>query len=354
MRQLSHDDKILKDIRAQFDKRMNLFTGRGGIYANIIQLIGAEQFTWKNLPETINSHYAERAINSGLAAAYIIPENISAHSKGFTISPAAFVGVPNQIGETDKIICKGVDYDIELDRTKDKVIIIKNNDYFYSEYENLAWFAEMLARTDESEKALIIWSKMHPIAKAQSGIDADKLKEILKGIIENDDLYNIISDNSKTINGTPTSRDDSVLRLTDENAVEKMHFLSEFHYELIRRYCTLYNMPFRTNSKSAQSLESELHNTDIFSQIINTNRLKCRQDAAEKINAMFGYDISVDYSDLLKKENEIIDSNVKEEIAEAEEKENAAENVSRETTETNESEVNENDESTGDSDEGTA
>ena len=178
-------------------------------------------------------------------------------------------------------------------------------------------------------------------------------KEILKGIIENDDLYNIISDNSKTINGTPTSRDDSVLRLTDENAVEKMHFLSEFHYELIRRYCTLYNMPFRTNSKSAQSLESELHNTDIFSQIINTNRLKCRQDAAEKINTMFGYNIAVDYSDLLKKENEIIDSNVKEEIAEAEEKENAAENVSRETTETNESEVNENDESTGDSNEGT-
>lgn len=349
MRQLTKEDKILSDIRAQFDKRMNCFTGRGGLYANLIQLIGAEQFNWKDLPDTINSFWAERAINSGLAAAYIIPENISAHSKGFTISPAAFVGVPNQIGETDKIICKGVDYDIELDRTKDKVVIIKNNDYFYSEYENLAWFAEMLARTDESEKALIIWSKMHPIAKAQNGIDADKLKEVIHSIIEDDDLYNIISDNSKVIAGVPTSRDDSVLRLTDESAVEKMHFLSEFHYELIRRYCTLYNMPFRTNSKSAQSLESELHNTDIFSQIINTNRLKCRQDAAEKINTMFGYNISVDYSDLLKKENEIIDSNVKEEIAEAD----AAENVSRETiTETEESKEvseNENDNSTGDS-----
>ena len=333
MRILSKTDEILKDIRAQFDKRMNFATGRAGLYANIIQLIGAEQFSWKGLPETINSHYAERNINSGLAAAYIIPENVSAHSKGFTISPAAFVGVPNQIGETDKIICKGVDYDIELDRTKDDVIIIKNNDYYYSEYQNLEWFADMLARTDESEKALIIWSKMHPIAKAQTGIDADRLKEVIQSIIDEDDLYNIIDDNSKTISPSPASRDDSVLRLTDENAVEKMHFLSEFHYELIRRYCTLYNMPFRTNSKSAQSLESELHNTDIFSQIINANRLKCRKDAAEKINAMFGYNVSVDYSELLKKENEVINSNVQEEINEAE----IDKNVSRETTE---SEVN--------------
>lgn len=346
MKQLSKTDKILADIRAQFDKRMNCFTGRAGLYSNIIQLIGAEQFTWKNLPVTINSHYAERNINTGLAAAYIIPDNVSAHSKGFTISPAAFVGVPNQIGETDRIICTGVDYDIELDRTTDKVVIIKNNDYFYSEFPNLAWFAEMLARTDESEKALIIWSKMHPIAKAQSGIDVERLKEIIQSIIDDDDLYNVIDDNTKAISPSPASRDDSVLRLTDENAVEKMHFLSEFHYELIRRYCTLYNMPFRTNSKSAQSLESELHNTDIFSQIINANRLKCRKDAAEKINEMFGYNVSVDYSELLKKENEVIDSNVQEEINEAEINENVShettENVSHETTESEVNNENEN------------
>lgn len=345
-RQISRTDKILDEIRAEFDGRMRNFT-RAGLYGNIIQLIGAEQFTWKNLPETINSHWAERAINTGLAAAYIVPEGMSAACKGFTITRAAFVGVPNQIGETDKIIVEGTDYALELDRKTDKVVIIKNNDYMYSEYNNLVWFAEMLARTDESEKALIIWSKMHPIAKAQTGIDVDRLKEVLKNIIENDDLYNVIDDNTKVITGQPQSRDDSVLRLTDENAVEKMHFLSEFHYELIRRYCTLYNMPFRTNSKSAQSLESELHNTDIFSQIINANRLKCRQDAAQKINDMFGYNVSVDYSELLKKENDIIDSNVREEIAQADEKENAAE---MEKTETTENEVNENDEnSTGDS-----
>ena len=343
-RQISKTDKILEDCRAQFDRRVGCFS-RAGLYGEIIKLIGAEQFNWKNLPETINSHWTERAINTGLAAAYIVPEGMSTACKGFTITRAAFVGIPNQIGETDKIVVEGTDYALELDRKTDKVVIIKNNDYLYSEYINLSWFADMLARTDDSERALIIWSKMHPIAKAQTGIDVDRLKEVLKNIIENDDLYNVIDDNTKLITGQPQSRDDSVLRLTDENAVEKMHFLSEFHYELIRRYCTLYNMPFRTTAKSAQSLESELHNTDIFSQIINANRLKCRQAAAEEINKVFGLNISVDFSELIRKENEIIDSNVKEEVAEAEQKEAAAEN--EEVTENDEDENTEKEEDSG-------
>ena len=324
-------DKVLNTYRAKFDARLPVFD-RTSLYGAIIQLIGAEQFTWKNLPETINSHWTERAVNTGIAAAYIIPDNVSSACKGFTVTPCEFVGVLNQIGETDKIITTGTDYALEMDLKKDKVVIIKNNDFMYSEYINMLWFADMLARTDESEKALIIWSKIHPIAKAQTGIEAEKLKEVIKGIIEDGALFDIISDNSKMISGTPTSRDDNVLRLTDESAVEKMHFLSEFHYELIRRYCTLYNMPFRTNSKSAQSLESELHNTDIFSKIINANRLKCRQDAAEKINSVFGLNVSVDFSDLIKDENKIIDSNIQEEVNEAKTEE--TENVSRETTET--------------------
>ena len=333
-------DKVLFPYRANYDGIKTYPFDRCGIYGQIIQLFGAEQFTWNNVPETMNSHCIERAVNTGLAVAYNIPENVSSVNKGFTVTPCEFVGVLNNIGMTDKVITYGTDYSLTLDLNSDKCVLIKNNDYMYDEYINLFWFADMLAKTDYSEDALIVWSKMHPIAKATSGIDASKLKEILQNIIENNDMYNVISDNTKMLTGTPTTKDDSVLRLTDENAVEKMHFLSEFHYELIRRFCTLYNMPFRTNSKSAQSLESELHNTDIFSQMINKNRLKCRQDAVKEINTKFGFDMTVDFSELLKKENEVIDSNIKQEI-------NDAENVSRETseteTETNETETGEND-----------
>ena len=328
---MSRINNVLKGLRAQFDKYFYM-SDRCGVYGNIIQLIGAEQFTWQGLPETTNSHCTERAVNTGLAAFYEVPGGLSAVNKGYTVTPCAFKGLLNNTGVGQAITAHGTDYEISFDmeKDKDKFVLIRNNDYFYSEYPNLAWFAEMLSRTDDSEKALIIWSKMHPIAKAQTGIEAAKLQEILQNILENDDMYNVIDDNSKVISPNATSRDDSVLRLTDENAVAKMHFLSEFHYELIRRYCTLYNMPFRTTSKSAQSLESELHNTDIFSQVINANRLKCRQAAAAEINTKFGLSVSVDFSELIKKENKIIDSNVQEEVNEAENNKN----VSREGAET--------------------
>ena len=209
--------------------------GRKSIYSDIIQCMGAEQFTWKELPETINSHWVERATIGGLSAFYKVPDDISSACKGYTVTPAEFVGVPNQIGETNKIITTGSDYAIEFDLTTDKVVIIKNNDYFYNEYNNLMWFADMLAKTDISEKALIIWSKMHPIAKATSGIDAEKLKSVINTILSDSDCecdtYNIIDDNTRLVTGgSRVSRDDAVLRLGDENAVEKMHFLSEFHY----------------------------------------------------------------------------------------------------------------------------
>lgn len=315
-------DKVLQEYREKFDKRY-LPYGRKSIYSDIAQCMGAEQFTWNDLPETINSHWTERATIGGLSAFYEVPDGISSVCKGFTVTPAEFVGVPNQIGETNKIITTGSDYAIEFDLTKDKVVIIKNNDYYYNEYNNLMWFADMLAKTDISEKALIIWSKIHPIPKATSGIDATKLKQVIDTILSDDDCecdtYNIIDDFTRLITeGGPTSKDDAVLNLSDVSAVEKMHFLSEFHYELIKRLCNLYGIPFRSNAKSAQSLESELHNTDIFSQIMNMNRLKCRKEAAEKINAMFGLNVSVDYSEILKKENRIIDSNVKQEENEAE------------------------------------
>ena len=58
---------------------------------------------------------------------------------------------------------------------------------------------------------------------------------------------------------------------------------------------------------------------------------------------MFGVTCTVDFSDVIKMENEVISANVEQEKADAEN----MENVSRETTETaNESEVND-DESNG-------
>ena len=201
------------------------------------------------------------------------------------------------------------------------------------EYDVSEWYSSMLSDTDIAQRALIKWSRMTPIARANSGIEAGKMEETLKKVYEGIP-WAVISDDTKMITGQPMSRDDSTLRLADESAIERMHFLSEFHYELVRRICNLYNMPFHTTAKSAQNLESEIHNTDIFSQSLMPDRLESRKKAAEEINRVFGWSVTVEYGETVKKENKVIDSNVEQEIAEVE-------NVSRETnaSETNESET---------------
>ena len=55
---MSRENKVLADARAQFDSRFAK-ADRVMLYAEIIALLGAEQFTWKGLPDNgINSHCA--------------------------------------------------------------------------------------------------------------------------------------------------------------------------------------------------------------------------------------------------------------------------------------------------------
>jgi hypothetical protein len=55
-------------------------------------------------------------------------------------------------------------------------------------------------------------------------------------------------------------------------------------------------------------LESELHNTDIFSRFVTENGLKWRRKACEDFKRVFGWDVTVELGDLYKMENEVIEN----------------------------------------------
>lgn len=300
---------------------------RNCVYDSIISRIGNSQFKWSGLPDEFlqhcNSQLMEMSINCGVAVLYKVPVNVSATNGGhWTVTPLEWTDVKRNDGTAEHFITSGSDYSI-TDSQLDKYVIIKNDSFMSCEYDVSEWYSSMLSDTDIAQRALIKWSRMTPIARANSGIEAGKMEETLKKVYEGIP-WAVISDDTKMITGQPMSRDDSTLRLADESAIERMHFLSEFHYELVRRICNLYNMPFHTTAKSAQNLESEIHNTDIFSQSLMPDRLSARKKAAEEMNRVFGWSVTVEYGETVKKENEVIDSNVKQEIAEVE-------NVSRET-----------------------
>ena len=326
------EDKILETVTAKFDgykckNRTKLSDiKRESIYNNIINRIGNNIFKWNGLPdeviESCNSMMIELAVNCGVAAFYRVPIQGSVNYNKWVCTPIGFTGCLRNDGTSDHFITHGSDYALTDDQIEDYVII-KNDTYLSCEYEVTEWYASMLSETDLSERRLVRWSRMTPIAKGGNGIECGKLEQTLKDVYEGAP-WKVIDDNTKIMTGgSQTSRDDNVLRLTDDGAIERMHFLSEFHYELVRRICNLYNMPFHTTAKSAQNLESEVHNTDVFSQALSEDRLSERKRAAEKLTELLGKyypdtTITVDYGETITKENEIIDSNVEEEQLEGE------------------------------------
>jgi len=310
---------------------------RDEVYDNIICRIGNSGIKWNGFPDeflqSCNSMLIELAVNCGVAVVYKVPESLSPSNGGlWTCTPVEWTGTKKNDGTSDHFITHGSDYAVTDEQLKDKYVIIKNDEYMSCEYDVTEWFSSMLGDTDKAQRALIRWSRMTPVARANSGIKASEIEEVLKKVYDGIP-WAVISDDTKMITGQPMSRDDSTLRLTDESAIEKMHFLSEFHYELVRRLCNLYNMPFHTTAKSAQNLESEVHNTDIFSKALMPDRLATRRKAAEEMKTVFGWEITVDKGEIIKQEDAIINSNVKEEINEGNDGNPNDNNVSRETIE---------------------
>lgn len=282
---------------------------RANAYNNIINLIGWERFKY-TFPENVEiaSEEIERAVCCGAGVFYKVPDVGSVSDGMYVCTPVEWVGVKKADNTADDFITHLPCGDFSLTKSQiDKYVIIRNNFEMTSDYDFTEWTAQMLNETDISELQLIKWSRMTPIAKTIDDNQTSTVEEILKRVY-NGEPWAVMSDYSKLVTGSPASRDDFVLRLTDETAIEKMHFLSEFHYELIRRLCNLYNIPFHTTAKSSQNLESELHNTDIFSRFVTENGLKWRQKACEDFKRVFGWDVSVELGDLYKMENEVIEN----------------------------------------------
>lgn len=333
-------DNIIPLTGAKTQRRNKLTDiKRENAYNDIINGIGWSRFKYNGFPEiadTLTSEMIERSVLCGAGVVYKVPYSTGSVSKGmYVCTPVDWVGVKKADNTCDDFITYGYDYSLTKEQIG-KHVIIRNNFEMSSDYDFTDWTATMLNETDISEMQLIKWSRMTPIAKVISEENVGKIQEVLRRVY-NGEPWVAYSDYSKIASGgTPTSRDDSVLRLTDETAIERMHFLSEFHYELIRRLCNLYNIPFHTTAKSAQNLESEIHNTDIFSRMKTEQSLEWRKKAIPDFKKVFGWDITIELSDMFKLENKVIDENI-----ESMNSEDENENVSRETndSETQESET---------------
>lgn len=286
------------------------------MYLSYMITMSANQFKYKT-PD-FNKTYYEQSILTGTAVFYKCNQKQSVNYNKWCCTPASPADVPDNEGIAKKYTTHGSDYAQEITPDKDGILIFNNSLHTPETY--FCNIAEMLTETDVSTKALIKWSRMSPIPKVKSDNDIVKYTEAMNRVLNGEEItviseeFDELSDGHKTI-------DDNILRISDEQAIDKMHFYSEFYDQLIRRVCTMRGIPFSTNAKSSQNLTEELHDMDIFALLYIKDCYETRKECFKKCQEFSGFDFDFEWSDTMKIQIEKI------------EKMNSVENVSHETIE---------------------
>lgn len=274
-------------------------------YLQIIETIAYNLLTVSGLPDTINSMQVLKNLSTGMCGIINIPPDLDSVNSGWVCAPAVGLGIPRENGTF-------AEYEILLNTgavnvsESENVYILRNG---YNMADTRSLFRRVAANLTEiakSERKLVKGSRISPIIRATS-INAPAYKEVCTNIYDNDSDVNVVVDNDELIAPGTKRNNDSIISVTDPDAISKMHFLAEYFEEEIRRLSTFFGVPFSTNSKSAQSLRDEIHDMDIISQFVNESILHTVREDLENGNAKTGLNITVDYSDIMKKQLYILD-----------------------------------------------
>ena len=286
------------------------------MYMNLITLIAADLHNYKT-PD-FNKYNYELSINTGVAAFYKCSAKNSVNYGKWCCTPAQPAAVCDNMGVAKRITTFGSDYALELEVDKE-CILIYNNSALYPDYI-FTHYAEQLTETDISMAKLVKWARMTPIPKAKTDTDIAKYQNAMQRVLDGEDIT-IVSDEMQLFKDGHDTIDDNMLRLTDESAIDKMHFFDEHHEQLIRRIATLGGLPFSTTAKSSQNLIEELHDMDALSTFIIKDRAACRADGFKRAAEFMAekgdnFDFEYDLNEILKKQLEKPDIEHKTQLAE--------------------------------------
>lgn len=270
------------------------------MYRDYASLIAANQFNYKT-PDFTKSYY-ESNILKGIAAFYKVPNILNSVNSGkWVCTPVHMADVVNNYGISDVITTRGSDYALELKVDEDCVLIRNNSMHLPESY--ISVIADFLTETDISMRSLLRWSRMTPIPKTQTDEQQVQYEMAMRRIIDGEEITTV-SDPLKFLSDSHDTIDDNLLRITDESAIEKMHFYSEFYEQQIRRICTLRGLPFSSTAKSSQNLTEELHDMDLFAELYIKDCFETRKHDFEKAGKFANFDFEFDWSDTMKRQFE--------------------------------------------------
>lgn len=264
-------------------------------YFNDLMLSLSSMFTWQGLEELeIKQELIERIlISTGVCG--IWKNDAGNYQACFTRLSGKF--------DKNYILDYANGYDYagfnKQGKTNDyKSNVVGFNNSQYSPDYDIRRYADFLGEIDKSMYANLIKSRLAPLPVAHDSKTADVMQQVIKSIEEGEVKTILSEDFLSRVEGVDPV---SIINLTDVSATSNLQYLTHFKSDIMNSFFEKYGMCSNSNNgKMAQQSVEEISNGENRSMILPYDRLRQRQEFAERITEFTGAKISVDFSESWK------------------------------------------------------
>lgn len=285
-------EKYIKDCESNINY-LNLFN------------IALSMFEYKNLPDTINPIFLEGyLISNGTVGVKKINGDLYCCAGSFkgevkAYLPTQYLGVVVNVGTMEGTIGKDI-------------VVGLNNLTMTPEFDILR-YSDILTEIDTSERINVIFSRLLRIPKCADQKEKTAIENSIQDIIKGK-ITAVQSSNIQDLIGENTQN--KFLDLVDVKEVDKLQYLNQYRENVIKRFLIRMGFPMQVTAKLAQQSTSEVHGSDSVAMIEPLMKLQCRKKMCEQINAMFGTNIEVEFSEVMKNNYDLIVNYVPDEMNE--------------------------------------
>lgn len=180
-----------------------------------------------------------------------------------------------------------------LNLKRDKDCVVGFNNKTMRPCSDIFTDAQTLGEIQTSIDFLIFWTRLSPLVRTSDDKMRDKVVEAFKNIKKGIPVT-LASKNVLAEFGIPDEI--TVTALTQPDFADKIQYTARLYDDVLRWHMTRYGHATNGSPKMAQQSVEEVDATLSQSMILPLSMLEARREMLDKVNAMFGTDITVELS----------------------------------------------------------
>ena len=270
----------------------------------------APMFKYEELPDSIPEEFIERfhILKGDIAVWKLDDPNAFRYKDELIVSCCGYADKPDAYGIGERVIATTLSGYVKEDlKEGESCVVIHNNSLYTSDMAIICYFTDMFTEMFTSLKTNIIYSRLKPVFKVSDEKERAAVLEAFTKIKDDSEPIQITSSNvlaealaEAGANPTDTIK---VLDITDVKNADKLQYIVKCIDDAFRWFFSMIGQAIQGNGKLAQQTVDEVQGTTSMSFILPNDRLKMRRKGWDKVNKLFGTNVTVDFSDAWKTES---------------------------------------------------